>query len=250
MLSAMRLDSYLYERGYAASRTEAKRFITENNVSVNGVIITKPAFDIDENGCDSVKVTNDAKKYVSRGGIKLEAALKDFDISVEGKLALDVGSSSGGFTDCLLKNGAKHVIAVDSGTGQMNPTLSADQRVTLKEGFNARYMSTDDLGYTPELAVMDVSFISATLIIGAVYSVLAPDSDFVCLIKPQFEVGRGGLSKGGIVKDEKLRRKAIDKVVDSARAVGFTFCKVITSPIEGGDGNVEYLAHFKKESGL
>lgn len=243
----MRLDSYLYERGLAASRTEAKRFITESSVTVNGKLITKPAYDISEDGTDTVSVVSEAKRYVSRGGIKLEAALSKFEINVKDKHALDVGSSSGGFTDCLLKGGASHVIAVDSGTGQMNPILASDPRVTLKEGFNARYMTSADLDYEPELAVMDVSFISATLIIGAVYGVLSMGADFICLIKPQFEVGRSGLSKGGIVKDDKLRRAAIDKVVDSARAIGFSLCDLMTSPIEGGDGNVEYLAHFKKE---
>ena len=186
------------------------------------------------------------KEFVSRGGVKLKGALLEFHIDVSGKLCLDVGASSGGFTDCLLKSGATHVIAVDSGSGQLNESIRRDDRVTVFENYNARYMKSDDLEYSPSLAVMDVSFISATYIIPAVYDVLADGGEFVCLIKPQFEVGRANLGKGGIVKDSKARADAVKKVTDFATGCGFKVKGIMQSTIKGGDGNIEFLAHFVK----
>lgn len=243
----MRLDVYLCEKGYAESRTEAKKFILAEGVSVNGKKVLKPSYDVIDG--DEVSVDKSSKKYVSRGGIKLEAALDAFSISAEGRLAIDIGASSGGFTDCLLQRGARHVIALDSGTLQLVASLRKDERVTSIENYNARYMKRDDLEYTPDIAVMDVSFISATHIIRPIYECLADNADFVCLIKPQFEVGRSNVGKGGIVKSEKAREEAVENVVSFAKAVGFEFVSKITSPIAGGDGNTEYLAHFKKISG-
>ena len=241
----MRLDIFLSEHGLAESRTEAKNLITSGAVTVKGKTVTKPSFDIDGESSD-VAVDRSAKKYVSRGGIKLEGALLAFSINPLGKLAIDVGASSGGFTDCLLQNGAKHVISVDSGSGQLVDKIRNDTRVTVFENYNARYMKSSDFEYTPNLAVMDVSFISATYIIPAVYEILADGADFICLIKPQFEVGRGGIGKGGIVKSEKQRLAAVSKVTDFAKAVGFELLALTDSSIQGGDGNIEYLAHFKK----
>ena len=228
-----------------SSRTEAKSLIQAGAVTVDGTAVNKPSYEVCEG--NTVLVDRSSKKYVSRGGLKLEGALAAFDVKIEGRLALDIGASSGGFTDCLLTRGAKHVIAVDSGSGQMAPSLRTDERVTNIENFNARYMSREDLEYVPELAVMDVSFISARLILPAVYNCLASGGDFVCLIKPQFEVGRSGVGKGGIVKDERLHRQAVSDVCEVAEALGFATVGVVKSPIEGGDGNVEFLAHFKKE---
>ena len=242
----MRLDLYLSEKNIVLSRTDAKKFICAGAVRVNGKVITKPSYDIECDDC-TIEVDTSIKKYVSRGGLKLEAALDSFLISVEDKLALDVGASSGGFTDCLLKRGASEVIAVDSGTNQLVQSLRDDLRVTVMENFNARFLSNHDLKYVPEIAVMDVSFISAKLIIPAIFSVLASGGDFVCLVKPQFEVGRSAIGKNGIVKDEKARLDALGGVVDFGRNVGFSVLGTITSPIEGGDGNVEYLVHFRKE---
>ncbi len=241
---AMRLDVYLTENGYAESRTEAKGFITCGGVTVNGKVVSKPAFFVLDT--DTVTVDRSSKKYASRGGLKLEAALDIFGISPMGKRAIDIGASSGGFTDCLLIRGAEHVIAVDSGSGQLVERLRASEQVTVIENYNARYMSASDFEYTPELAVMDVSFISATYILRGIYECLAEDSDLICLIKPQFEVGRALLGKGGIVKDEPSRRLAVDKVTSYAEGLGFRAVGVITSPIVGGDGNIEYLAHFRK----
>lgn len=239
----MRLDVYLFERGMVSSRTEAKGFITDSAVKVNGKVITKPSFDVTEDAV--VEVDKSSKKYVGRGGMKLEAAIAAFGISVEGKKAIDIGASSGGFTDCLLQNGALSVIAVDSGTAQLVEKLRKDERVVSIENYNARYMMAEDLPYVPNLCVMDVSFISATYIIPAIKRILAPGADFVCLIKPQFEVGKSGLGKGGIVKSVKFRRDAVDKVVKFAEENGFKCHSVIESPIIGGDGNIEFLAYFQ-----
>ena len=240
----MRIDVYLSNSGIVSSRTEAKNFIDEGAVSVNGIIVKKASFDVD--GSEDITVDKSVKEFVSRGGVKLKGAISHFGIDVNDRLCIDVGASSGGFTDCLLKCGAKHVIAVDSGSGQLSDSIRRDERVTSIEGYNARYMKPEDFAYTPNLSVMDVSFISATYIIPAVFSVLDDGSDFVCLIKPQFEVGRSGLGKGGIVKDSKIRDAAVKKVLDFALDVGFEVKGIIQSPIRGGDGNIEFLAHFVK----
>ena len=240
----MRLDVFLADNGLVDSRTDAKNFILAGNVSVDGKCIKKPSYDI--TGNEIVSVDKSAKKYASRGGLKLEAALDEFMIDPSGLIALDVGASSGGFTDCLLKRGCAHVFAVDSGSGQMIQRLREDDRVSVFENFNARYMSLENFNKVPEIAVMDVSFISSKLIIPAVYSVLAPGGSYVCLIKPQFEVGRSGLNKKGIVKNDSLRKKCVDEVLQFAKVVGFDTLGLIESPILGGDGNIEYLAFFKK----
>ena len=232
----MRIDVYLASAGITASRTEAKNMIALGAVYVDGRQITRPSFEID--GLED--------KYVSRGGIKLAGALSEFKVNPSGKNCIDVGASSGGFTDCLLQNGASSVFAVDSGYGQLAKPLCSDPRVSLIESYNARYMKPSDFPHFFELAVMDVSFISAKYIIEPLYACLSEGADFICLIKPQFEVGRTGLGKGGIVKDEKLRLEAVGGVVEFAGGVGFSCLGLIQSPIKGGDGNIEFLAHFKK----
>ena len=244
-----RLDLYLCENGYAHSRTEAKLFVEGGAVIFDGKTVTKPSFSVDESVFHTVTVDKSQKKYVSRGGFKLEGALREFGISSSDRVCLDVGASSGGFTDCLLQNGARLVYAVDSGSGQLADSIRQDSRVLVFEGYNARYMTRSDFEIVPTLAVMDVSFISATYIIPAIFEVLSSDSDFVCLIKPQFEVGRANIGKGGIVKDDKARRAAVEKVVSFAVEIGFEHIKTVTSSIRGGDGNIEFLAHFKKLTG-
>ena len=245
----MRIDVFLSETGVVSSRSEAKRFIEEGAVYIDGVQIMKASFDV--SGLeDKVFVNKSVKRYVSRGGIKLKGAFEAFKINASGKKCLDIGASSGGFTDCLLQEGAKHVIAVDSGSGQIVHSLRNDPRVSVFENYNARYMTSGDFEYIPELAVMDVSFISATYIIPSVYNVLAEDGEFVCLIKPQFEVGKQGIGKGGIVKDSKMRDMAVKKVTDFAESCGFKTVSLIQSPIKGGDGNVEFLAYFIKHKGI
>ena len=240
----MRLDLFLFEEGYVSSRTEAKGKILEGLISVDGETVTKPSFDVCEDAVIEIKKTEN--KYVSRGGLKLEGALAEFKIDVTGKKAIDIGASTGGFTDCLLQNGASSVIAIDSGSSQLSARLIKDERVFSIEHYNARYLKSEDIPYIPDLAVMDVSFISATYIIPSLYNTLSDGSDFVCLVKPQFEVGRANVGKGGIVKSEEARRLALNKVIYFAKTVGFSYIAHMVSPIKGGDGNVEYLVYFKK----
>ena len=229
----------------AESRTEAKGIIESGCVYVLGKCINKPAYDVPQDSA-TVEVRDYNKKYVSRGGFKLESAHRDFKFEISGKAALDVGASSGGFTDFLLQNGAKSVIALDSGTAQLAKKLLCDKRVISIENYNARNLSANDLPYLPNLAVMDVSFISATYIIPSLFNALDFESDFICLVKPQFEVGRQNLGKGGIVKSEKAREDALKKVIACAESVGFITKATKISDVKGGDGNIEYLAHFYK----
>lgn len=240
----MRLDLYITEKGLSKSRTEAKAFITEGAVKVDGEVVKKPATEI--LGTESVEVVLDETRFVSRGGLKLDGALAHFNIDVTGLSCIDVGASSGGFTDCLLRRGASRVLAVDSGQGQLAQSLLCDPRVTSYEKFNAKLMTPDMLPFVPDFAVMDVSFISAKLIIPAVYACLGDNGGYVLLIKPQFEVGRAGVGKGGIVKDKRIRDSAVREVVEFAEKIGFYTVGLIESPIKGGDGNTEYLAYFKK----
>lgn len=249
----MRLDVFLTERGMARSRTEAKRLIDEGHVFVGDTLVTKASYEISRNLADNndkigqtVRVERTDDDFVSRGGIKLRAALDGFGIDVSGKKCIDVGASSGGFTDCLLQRGAEHVIAVDSGVGQLAEKLRRDSRVTSVEKYNARYMNAEDLEYAPQLAVMDVSFISVTHILPSLFSVLADSAELVCLIKPQFEVGRAYIGKGGIVKDERARERAVCEVISFAEGCGFKPEWRMLSPIKGGDGNTEFLAYFTK----
>ena len=239
----MRADSFLTVYGYVESRTRAARLISEGKVLVDGSIVKKASEEIW--GEDHTVEITENDKYVSRGGLKLEAALSAFKIDVKGKRCIDVGASTGGFTDCLLQNGAAGVCCVDSGKGQLHPKVAADQRVTNIEGYNARELTGEDFGLF-DIAVMDVSFISQTLIHGGVSKVLCEGGTFISLIKPQFEAGKQALGKKGIVKDAKDREAAILRVIESAGLHGLSLRGLTCSPIEGGDGNREYLACFKK----
>ena len=241
----MRLDLYLVAAGLARSRTEAADLIAEGAVTVLGTVRTKPAFAVDEAlPPEEVAISREAHPYVSRGGEKLAAALKAFALDPTGCDALDVGASSGGFTDCLLQHGAARVIALDVGEGQLVPSLRADSRVHSIEHYNARFLRREDLPFVPTFAVMDVSFISQTAILPALAAVLPEGGVLVSLIKPQFEVGREGIGKGGIVRDDKLRREAVARVLHFAAEVGLTHVGTIDSPILGKDGNREFLAAF------
>lgn len=241
----MRADLYLFTSGRAKSREAAKKLISAGGVTLDGRTLTKPSEEIDE-GIPHEAVITAAEKFVSRGGLKLEAALDSFGIDVTGFSALDIGSSTGGFTDCLLKRGAASVTAVDSGKGQLDPSLASDRRVRSIEKYNARELSPDILPGGADIVVMDVSFISQTLIIPAVPAVMKPDGYFVSLIKPQFEAGRAAVGKGGIVRDAGARLASVMRVTDSASGVGLVCTGLIVSPITGGDGNTEYLACFRK----
>ncbi len=239
----MRADSYLCVYGHAESRTRASRLISEGKVLIDGRTVAKPSEEI--YGEDHKVEITERDKYVSRGGLKLEAALEEFKIDVKGKRCIDIGASTGGFTDCLIQNGAAHVCAVDSGRDQLHPNIRSDARVESIEGYNARSLSRDELGIF-EVAVMDVSFISQTLIHPSLASVLDNGAVFISLIKPQFEAGKTALNKKGIVKDASDREAAILRVCESASLCGFELLGLMSSPIEGGDGNREYLAYFKR----
>lgn len=239
----MRADLFLSENGYVQSRQRAKELILGGCVEIDGKVISKPSLDIPD-GEHAVSV-RDALRYVGRGGLKLEAALDAFEIDVSGMVGLDVGASTGGFTDCLLQRGADLVWAVDSGSGQLAPKLLADSRVRSMEKMNARELTLRHLdGVGVDIVVMDVSFISATYLLPLFPSWMKESGHAVCLIKPQFEVGRAMIGKGGIVKDPKAHRLAVDRVLESGREAGMISRGVIPSPIRGGDGNREFLVHF------
>jgi len=240
----MRIDAYMTANGLATGRQKAKELIEAGAVRINGEPVTKPSAQVNET--DTVTLDESfAPKYVGRGGLKLEAALDSFNINVKGLICVDIGASTGGFTDCLLSRGAKKVYAVDCGSGQLAPKLAADERVVSIENFNARELTSEITDGRVDLAVMDVSFISQTLIYPAVTEVLKSGGLLVSLIKPQFEAGRENLGKNGIVKSDAVRHKTVDKVMKSAFNYRMTCEGIIESPIKGGDGNTEYLAVFK-----
>jgi len=242
-----RVDKLLVERGLAESRTKAQAMVMAGVVLVNEQRINKPSDLVAPDAEVRVKGGDDpASRYVGHGGLKLEAALREFQINVEGLICLDVGASTGGFTDCLLQHGARKVISIDVGHNQIDWRLRTDSRVDVREGINARYFKSDDFSTRFELVVMDVSFISATKIMPAIVPLLTDKGQLITLIKPQFEVGRGEVGKGGIVRDPQKHLRVIDEVNRAAQDLGLQARNVIESPIQGADGNVEFLALYEK----
>lgn len=244
----LRLDKLLLERGLAASRERAQALILAGKVLVNGQKIEKSGAQIDREA--EVQLLGEDLKYVSRGGLKLEKALEHWKINVAGKICLDVGASTGGFTDCLLQYGAARVIAVDTGRGQIDFRLRQDPRVRLLEKTNARHLTRDQIGECVDFIAMDVSFISATLVLPAVISAAFSETpserggrQIVVLVKPQFEAGRQHVGKGGIVRDEAAQLAAVEKVRQEIVGWGFTRTDVIDSPILGAEGNREFLLY-------
>ena len=237
MNEAKRADLFLVERGFYESRARAQAAIAAGLVRVNGEALTKASRPIDAAAAIEAEAEH---PYVSRGGVKLAAALDHFAIDPHDRVCLDVGASTGGFTDLLLKRGARFIYAVDVGHDQFHPSLRDDPRVKMREGCDARNLSCDDFNEAPSLIVIDVSFISLTLIIPKILSLAASQSFLVALIKPQFEVGRGALKKG-IVRDEAARQDAIMRVTQTITQEGWGIQGMIPSPIAGGDGNLEYL---------
>ncbi len=236
----MRLDKALAARGLARSRTEAQALIAGGLVRVDGRPAEKASQPVAEGATLAVE-EHGRCPYVSRGGLKLAAALETFEVSVTGRTALDVGASTGGFTDCLLQGGAARVVAVDAGHGQMDPKISTDPRVVSHEGVNARFLTPADFPGPFHLIVTDLSFISLTLVLPALAPLLEPDGDMIVLVKPQFEVGRDNLGKGGLVRDPSQREGAVRRVTTSAADAGLAVHGRMTSPIPGGDGNTEFL---------
>ncbi len=237
----MRLDQLLFERGLAGSREKAKALILAGQVKVNGQRSDKAGKEIDLDAAIDVAAP---PPYVSRGGHKLAQALDHWQINPAGKVCLDIGSSTGGFTDCLLQRGALRVYAFDVGTNQMDYRLRTDPRVVLREGVNARNLQPTDTPEPSALAVADVSFISVTIILPALPPLLCEDGELVILVKPQFEVGREQVGKGGIVREPQLHQQAIDRVSTAAQALGYR-TEIIDSPILGAEGNKEFLLYAR-----
>jgi 23S rRNA (cytidine1920-2'-O)/16S rRNA (cytidine1409-2'-O)-methyltransferase len=235
----IRLDRLLVERGLVESREKAQALIMAGEVLVDRQKATKPGHSVAEDAAVEVLAR---PPYVSRGGFKLAGALRQFAIDVAEKVCLDVGSSTGGFTDALLQAGAAKVHAVDVGVGQMAWGVRTDPRVVMHEGINARELRFEDIGETADLLVCDVSFISVTLILPAVVPLVKPDGQMVILVKPQFEVGRGQVGKGGIVRDPELHQAVCERVTQAVREFGFT-TEIMESPIFGAEGNKEFLLH-------
>jgi len=241
-----RIDKLLVDRGLAESRTKAQAMIMAGVVLVDEQRVEKPSQQFEANSSIRVKGGDDpTSRYVGRGGLKLQAALREFQIDVTGFVCLDVGASTGGFTDCLLQHGAQKVVALDVGHNQIDWRLRNDPRVEVREGVNARYLRAEDFSQRFDLAVIDVSFISVTKVLPAVISLLIATASIVTLIKPQFEVGRGEVGSGGIVRDAAKRLRAVEVVNDAAKALGLNVVGVIESPITGAEGNVEFLAFYR-----
>ncbi len=237
----MRLDVYLTENGLCKSRTAAQSLIKSGGVSVNGKPCEKPSYEVADS--DSVEVTGEQLRYVGRGGLKLEGALKVFSLDISGMVCLDIGSSTGGFTDCMLQNGAAKVYAVDVGTDQLHEKLRKDARVISMEKTDIR---TAELPEAVDFVGTDVSFISLKAVIPHIDRLLKSGGRAVALIKPQFEAGRSALNKKGIVKDEKTRRRVVEDITEFAQQCGFRVAGIADSPIHGGDGNIEYLMCIEK----
>ncbi len=237
-----RLDILLVEQGHFDSREKAKRAIMAGAVSVNGQRAEKPGALVSRDAEFSVAVP---EKFVGRGGLKLEAALDSFAVPVSGRVCLDIGASTGGFTDCLLQRGAKKVHAIDVGHGQLDWRIREDPRVVVREGLNARHLTREDIPDPIDLIVADVSFISLTLILGPAFALLQEPSDVIVLIKPQFELSASEVGRGGVVSDPMLRTRAADKIRAFVEGAGHRWVALMDSPIPGREGNVEFLAHLK-----
>lgn len=242
-----RVDVLAYKQGLFDTREQAKRGVMAGLVVavINGERFDKPGEKIDE--ATELKLKGEKLKYVSRGGLKLEKALNQFGLSVEGKIAIDIGASTGGFTDVMLQNGASQVFSVDVGTNQLAWKLRNDPRVVSMEQFNFRYAEPDDFEATPNFASIDVSFISLDLILPALHRILAENGQVVALVKPQFEAGREQIGKNGIIKDPKIHLAVLEKVAAFAGTHGFAVTGVDYSPIQGGHGNIEFLMYLEKK---
>jgi 23S rRNA (cytidine1920-2'-O)/16S rRNA (cytidine1409-2'-O)-methyltransferase len=245
MAKKLRLDQLLVGRGLFSSREQARRAILAGEVSVATQIIDKPAELLDEQTVVTLKPT---RKYVGRGALKLESALDQFQIELKGKTALDIGASTGGFTDCMLQRGVAKVYAVDVGYGQLDWKLRNDPRVIVLEKMNARFLTPDQIQEVVDVCVIDVSFISLALILPRAVALLKPDGVILALIKPQFELQRSDVGKGGIVRDPHLHQKAQDKIVAFVNDLGHVVAGIAPAAIKGADGNQEFFACIRRRS--
>ena len=242
-----RIDKLLLARGLARSRHQAQALILAGSVLADEQRIDKPGTRVDLKS--RLRLKSEGKVYVSRGGRKLEHALRHFSIDVEGMACLDIGASTGGFTDCLLRRGAARVHAVDVGRNQLDWKLRKDGRVRSLERLNARYLEFEDIGETVDLITLDLSFISLTLVLPVLDAFRKPATRILCLVKPQFEVGKGQVEKGGIVRDPRKHRLAVDKVGACARELGYRLLGTVPSPIPGAEGNREFFLCLHRASG-
>lgn len=239
-----RLDVILVKRGLAESREKAKAVIMSGIVYVDGQKEDKAGASFEDTV--NIEVRGNTLRYVSRGGLKLEKAVACFDLNLEGKVCMDVGASTGGFTDCMLQNGAVRVYAVDVGRGQLAWKLRNDPRVVCMEKTNIRYVTGEDIEELVDFSSIDVSFISLTKVLGPVKALLKPQGQVVCLIKPQFEAGREKVGKKGVVRDKNVHLEVIKMVMSYAEGIGFDILNLEYSPIRGPEGNIEYLLHLEK----
>jgi 23S rRNA (cytidine1920-2'-O)/16S rRNA (cytidine1409-2'-O)-methyltransferase len=238
-----RLDVLLVERLYCQTRTKAQAIIMSGNVYVNGQKADKPGISYDE--MVEIEVRGDTCPYVSRGGLKLEKALRDFGVSPVGYVCSDSGASTGGFTDCLLQQGASKVFAIDVGYGQLDWKIRSDPRVVVMERTNIRYVKPEDLGEQLDLSVIDVSFIGLDIVLPAIKELLKPgQGQVLCLIKPQFEAGKDNVGKKGVVRDPKIHTMVLDRFVELADRLGFAILGLTFSPVKGPEGNIEFLGHL------
>lgn len=240
-----RLDVLMVQRGLAESREKAKAVIMSGNVFVDGQREDKAGASFGEKAV--IEVKGNPLKYVSRGGLKLEKAVECFEVSLTDRICMDVGSSTGGFTDCMLQNGARKVYAVDVGTNQLAWKLRQDERVTVMERTNIRYVTKEQIPEPVEFVSIDVAFISLTKVLQPVKDLLVPDGEIVALIKPQFEAGREQVGKKGVVRDRNVHLEVIERVLAYAESIGFAVRNLEYSPIKGPEGNIEYLAHLKNQ---
>ena len=247
-MKKIRLDQLVFDRGFTESRERAKTTVMSGHVFVNGQRADKPGMPVTEDAV--VEVRGDALPFVSSGGYKLDKALKVFPVDPAGKVCIDCGASTGGFTDVLLQHGAAKVYAVDVGYGQLAWKLRSDERVVNLERTNLRYVTEEQIPEKLDLAVMDVSFISIRLVLPAVKALLKPDADYICLIKPQFEAGRDEVGKKGVVRDEKVHREVVQGILDFVPTIGMSAVGLDYSPIKGPEGNIEYICHLVNTPGL
>ena len=237
-----RLDVLLTEQGYADSRSKAQAIIMSGQVYVNGQKADKPGVSYEETV--ALEVRGAACPYVSRGGLKLEKALRDFGVKPVGYVCSDSGASTGGFTDCLLQQGAKKVFAIDVGYGQLDWKIRSDERVVVMERTNIRYVTPDQLGEPLDLSVIDVSFISLKIVLPAIKALLKPTGQVLCLIKPQFEAGKDKVGKKGVVRDRATHKEVLDNFVSLANELDFKILGLTFSPVKGPEGNIEFLGHL------
>ena len=240
-----RLDMLMMERALAPSREKAKAYIMAGDVYVDGQKEDKAGTMFPETV--KIEVRGNTLPYVSRGGLKLEKAMKNFDVTLDSKVCMDVGASTGGFTDCMLQNGAVKVYSIDVGYGQLDWKLRNDPRVVCMEKTNIRYVVPEDLGEPLDLSVVDVSFISLRIVLPAIRSLLKPSGQVLCLIKPQFEAGKEKVGKKGVVRDPEVHRQVLDGFVELARQLEFAILGLTFSPVKGPEGNIEFLAHLTRE---